>query len=93
MERNGLPELPQKLTLEDRRRLPVTGVQDVESFDENAVVLHTNRGVLIVKGRELHLKQLSVDGGQVAVDGNVDALLYEESRKEGGFLALSLIHI
>ena len=87
MERNGLPELPQKLTLEDRRRLTVTGVQDVESFDENAVVLHTNRGVLIVKGRELHLKQLSVDGGQVAVDGNVDALLYEESRKEGGFLA------
>ena len=85
MERNGLPELPQKLTLEDRRRLTVTGVQDVESFDENAVVLHTNRGVLIVKGRELHLKQLSVDGGQV--DGNVDALLYEENRKEGGFLA------
>ena len=87
MERNGLPGLPQKLTLEDRRRLTVTGVQDVESFDENAVVLHTNRGVLIVKGRELHLKQLSVDGGQVAVDGSVDALLYEESRKEGGFLA------
>ena len=71
MERNGLPELPQKLTLEDRRRLTVTGVQDVESFDENAVVLHTNRGVLIVMGRELHLKPLSVDGGQVAVDGNV----------------------
>ena len=85
MERNALPELPQKLTLEDRRRLTVTGVQEVESFDENAVVLHTNRGMLIVRGRELHLKQLSVDGGQVAVDGTVDALLYEESRKEGGF--------
>lgn len=85
MERNAMPELPQKLTLEDRRRLTVTGVQEVESFDENAVVLHTNRGMLIVRGRELHLKQLSVDGGQVAVDGHVDALLYEEGRKEGGF--------
>ena len=88
MERREVPqERPQKLTLDDRKRLTVTGVQDVGSFDENAVVLHTNRGVLIVKGRELHLKQLSVDGGQVAVDGNVDALLYEENRKEGGFLA------
>ena len=87
MERNNLPELPQKLTLEDRRRLTVTGVQDVESFDENAIVLHTNRGLLIVRGRELHLRQLSVDGGQVAVDGAVDALIYEEARKEGGFWA------
>lgn len=69
------------------QRLTVTGVQDVESFDESAVVLHTNRGVLVIRGRELHLKQLSVEGGQVAVDGTVDALLYEEPRKEGGFLA------
>lgn len=87
MERKDLPELPQKLTLENRSRLTVTGVQDVESFDESAVVLHTNRGVLVIRGRELHLKQLSVEGGQVAVDGTVDALLYEEPRKEGGFLA------
>ena len=87
MERNGLPELPQKLTLEDRRRLTVTGVQDVESFDENAVVLETNQGVLVVRGRALHLRQLSVEGGQVAVEGQIDALLYEENRREGGFLA------
>ncbi len=87
IDRNELPDLPQKLTLEDRRRLSVTGVQDVESFDESTVVLHTNRGVLVIRGRELRLKQLSVDGGQVAVDGNIDALIYEESRKEGGFLS------
>lgn len=87
MDRNTLPELPQKLTLEDRKRLSVSGVQEVESFDENAVVLHTNRGLLIIRGRELHLKQLSVDGGQVSVEGTVDALLFEEGRKDGGFLA------
>ena len=86
MERNVMPELPQKLTLEDRCRLSVSGVQDVESFDESAVVLHTSRGLLIVRGKELQLKQLSVDGGQVTVNGTVDALIFEEGRKEGGLL-------
>ena len=87
MERTEAPELPQKLTLENRSRLTVSGVQDVERFDESTVVLHTCRGVLAVRGRELRLRQLSVDGGQVAVDGTVDALLFEEPRREGGFLA------
>lgn len=87
MERTDLPTLPQKLTLDDRRRLSVTGVQDIESFDESAVVLHTSRGVLLVRGQELHLRQLSVDGGQIAVEGIIDALIYEETRKEGGFWA------
>ncbi|MEA4965981.1 MAG: sporulation protein YabP [Oscillospiraceae bacterium] len=87
MDRTEMPENPQKLTLENRRKLSVSGVQDVESFEENAVVLHTNRGVLVIRGQDLHLRQLSVEGGQVVVEGNVEALLYEESRKEGGFLA------
>lgn len=87
MERNTLPELPQKLTLEDRSRLSVNGVQEVERFDGQAVVLHTCRGILVVRGRELHLRRLSPDGGQIAVEGTVDALLFEESRREGGFFA------
>ncbi len=87
MERTDLPVLPQKLLLDDRRKLSVTGVQDIERFDESAVILHTNRGILIVRGRELHLRQLSPDGGQIAVEGEIDALIYEESRKEGGFWA------
>lgn len=87
MERTDLPTLPQKLTLDDRRQLSVTGVQDIESFDESAVVLHTSRGILLVRGQELHLRQLSVDGGQIAVEGIIDALIYEETRKEGGFWA------
>lgn len=87
MERKELQDKPQKLTLDDRRHLTLTGVEEVESFDENAVVLDTNLGTLVVRGRELRLRQLSVDGGQVAVDGQVDALLYEEKRQKGGFFA------
>jgi len=78
-------QLPHKLTLNERKNLTVTGVTEVVSFDENAVVVHTALGTLIVQGKDLSLKTLSLDGGQVAVDGHVAALIYEEPRA-GGFM-------
>ncbi len=80
-------EAPHDLRLENRARLSVTGVREVESFDEESVVLHTARGVLVIRGQSLHLQTLSIDGGQVAVDGTVDAMLYEEPQKPGGFFS------
>ena len=74
---------PHKLTLNERKNLTMTGVTEVVSFDETAVVLKTSLGQLTVHGQELKLKTLSLDGGQVAVDGDVSALVYEEPR-EGG---------
>ncbi len=78
---------PHKLTLDNRSRLDVTGVQDVESFDEEAVVLYTAQGTLIVHGSGLHLKMLSLEGGQVAVDGRIDSLTYEDDAPGGGFFS------
>ena len=73
-------KLPHKLQLSERSRLTMSGVTEVVSFEETAVVLHTSLGTLTVQGRELKLKTLSLDGGQVAVDGEVSALIYEEPR-------------
>ena len=84
---NERPDMPQELRLENRARLNVTGMREVESFDESAVVLHTAKGVLVIRGQSLHLQTLSIDGGQVAVDGTVDALVYEETQKQGGFFS------
>ena len=79
---------PHRLTLDDRSRLTITGVTDVESFDEGQVVLHSTRGVMIVRGRDLHLQQLSLDGGQILVDGTVESIVYEDDGREaGGFFA------
>lgn len=75
--------LPHKLTLNERKSLTLTGVTEVVSFDENAVILQTGLGTLLVQGRELHLKTLSPEGGQVAVDGRISALSYEEPRSNG----------
>ena len=74
-------ELPHKITLDGRQKLNVSGVKDVESFDEAMVVLITVRGTLVIHGENLHLQMLNLDGGQVTLDGRVDAMDYED---EGG---------
>lgn len=78
--------LPHKLTLSERKHLTMSGVTEVVSFDDTAVVLQTNLGTLILQGKELQLKTLSVEGGQVAVDGLISGLTYEEPRQSGGWL-------
>ncbi len=78
-------QLPHKLTLNERKQLTMTGVTEVVSFDDTAVVLHTQLGTLEIQGESLKLKTLSIDGGQVAVDGHICALIYEEPRSSHGF--------
>ena len=79
-------QLPHSLSLNERRKLSVTGVTEVVSFEDTAVVLKTSLGTLIIQGRQLQLKTLSVDGGQVAVEGTVSALGYVEPRQSGGWM-------
>ena len=74
---------PHRLTLDNRRQLTVTGVTEVLSFDDTAVIARTDLGTLVVQGKELQLKTLLPEGGQVAVDGNISALIYEEPRPAG----------
>ena len=76
------PTLPHKLVLNERESLAISGVTEVVRFDEDSIVLHTSLGTLVVHGSNLQLKTLSLEGGQVAVDGSVQALIYEQSRSE-----------
>ena len=73
------------LKLEGRSRLTMTGVTEVVSFDDTEVLLRTALGTLTVQGRDLQLKPLSLEGGQVAVDGSIFALIYEEPGVPGGW--------
>jgi sporulation protein YabP len=77
-------ELPHKLVLEGRKKLSISGVREVESFDDTAVVLQTNKGTMIIRGEGLHLQMLSLDGGQVSVDGLVDSIQYENDVQSAG---------
>lgn len=79
-------QLSHALTLVQREKLSMTGVSEVVSFDENAVILRTELGTLTVQGKQLQLKTLSVEGGRVEVDGTISALVYEEPRQNGALL-------
>ena len=76
---------PGKLVLDARKKLTLTGATEVVSFDELAVVVKTPMGTLVIQGKDLQLKQLTPDGGQVAVEGTVTSLHYEEPRQTAGW--------
>lgn len=80
-------QLPHRLTLLERNRLTVTGVTEVVSFEEDAIALQTGMGLLQVRGSGLQLKNLSLEGGQVDLEGTVSSLIYEEPRQPGGWVA------
>ena len=79
--------LPHMLTLDGRQKLTMTGVTEVVSFDDASVVLKTELGTLLIQGSGLKLKQLTLEGGSVAVEGRITALSYEEPRSPGGWLS------
>ena len=79
-------EAAHHIILEEREQLSVSGVEEVESFDENTIVMLTNRGTLIVRGEELHIEKLSLDGGDLKVEGTIDSLTYEDSGRDKGGL-------
>lgn len=62
--------------MEDRSRLMLTGVNDVESFDEHSIILFTQLGELTVRGQGLHISEMSLESGEVSVDGEISALIY-----------------
>ena len=76
---------PHALALTDRKKLTMTGVSEVVSFDETFVALKTSLGTLVVQGAGLQLKQLTPEGGNVTVEGEISSLQYEQSRHRGGW--------
>ncbi|WP_303160767.1 sporulation protein YabP [Ruminococcus champanellensis] len=69
--------------LENRKNLLLTGVTDVESFDERTVSLYTQLGELTVQGRQLHVNGMNLETGEVTIEGDVWALCYGERDKRG----------
>ena len=85
MEENKI-KMPQNLVLEDRKKLSVSGVKDVDSFDEESMTIYTELGELTVRGTDLHINRLSVETGELMIDGSIFALVYtDDSPKKEGF--------
>lgn len=71
-----------RLTLENRRGGTVTGVSDVNSFDEKEILLFTEAGKLVIKGEQLHVKRLDLEKGEVDLEGKVDSITYLSKTKD-----------
>ncbi len=80
----------QNLILENRERLNISGVIDVESFNDESVIVDTELGVLVVRGMDLHINKLNLDSSELSIEGEIVSCEYSEregSRSKGGFFA------
>ncbi len=85
-KKNG--SFPHNCILEDRKNLSVSGVSNVGSFDEETIVAITDYGELTVKGQNLHITKLSLEIGELCIEGTINALQYADViEKSGGFLS------
>lgn len=82
----SFPPAAHRIELEGREKLIVTGVDDVDRFDENEITMSTSAGTLIVTGEALHIGKLSLDGGELHVDGHIETLSYEDAPARGSGL-------
>ena len=83
-----VPQRPHALTLTERGKLTVTGVDEVVRFDETEVEMRTARGGLLVRGSGLKVGSLAIDTGELRIDGAVSEIVYEDEPVRGeGFFA------
>ena len=80
-----------KLVVNNRKTSLVTGVLDVLSFDLNEILLETEQGMLMIRGSELHVSRLTLEKGEVDIDGRIDSLTYSEQTASAGSKAESLL--
>lgn len=78
---------PHSVSLENRERLSLSGVEDVSGFDENSVVLTTALGALTVRGEELHIDRIDLDLGQLELKGHICSLSYDEIDERSSFFS------
>lgn len=78
-ELNMINKHPHKLSLNQRKSCSISGVIDVLSFDVNEVLLETDLGMLMVKGKDLHVSRLTLEKGEVDIEGSIDSLTYSEN--------------
>ena len=76
------------IIIENRRSLTISGITDVDSFDEKAICLYTQLGELTIQGRELHIDAMSVETGDMTVTGDIWAVVYGDKDRKSPLSAL-----
>ena len=77
----------QNIIIEDRKKLTLSGVKDVISFDDETLLLETVLGRLTVKGAGLHIVNFDTASGDLFAEGKIYAAVYTSDEKNGGFFS------
>lgn len=72
-----------KVAMTNRRSCVIGGVNDVLSFDVHEILLETEQGMLMIKGDELHVNRLTLEKGEVDIDGRIDSFTYSDAGSMG----------
>ncbi len=79
-------DMPHNIILEERGKLSISGVVDVQNFDEEQVLLETVRGMVLVRGQGLHIERLQLEAGELIVQGEIGLIEYDDSVQPRGSL-------
>lgn len=81
-------KIPHNIIMEDRKKLSLSGVTDIDSFDEQTIVAITDMGELTIRGWNLHITRLNLEQSELMVDGEISSLTYTDVRpKAQGFFS------
>lgn len=81
---------PHRVTIEDREKITITSVEDIDSFNENEVIFLTGAGMMTVLGEDLHINKLNLEEGLLVIDGLIQTVDYsdhEEQRTRTGIFS------
>ncbi|MBQ8605597.1 MAG: sporulation protein YabP [Clostridia bacterium] len=67
-DKNIRPKMPHNVIMEGRKKISVTGVLDIDSFNEQGVIALTEAGILIIKGIDVRINKLNVENGDVSIE-------------------------
>lgn len=82
-ELSGSAHASHRVNMTNRRNCAINGVNDVLSFDVHEILLETEQGMLMIKGNELHVSRLTLEKGEVDIDGRIDSFTYSDGAGAG----------
>lgn len=78
MEERSYNNKAHRIIISMREEMSLTGVTDVISFDETAIIVETEVGMLEIRGTELHVNQLNLENGEMSLTGDISGVEYDE---------------
>jgi len=81
MQEKQKPQNNHSIILENRRKAVLTGVREVEHFNESDIIVITHSGALRIRGRGLEVGKISVDTGDMEIAGEITSLHYSDTER------------